>query len=127
MTKEKRIAIIVILSLIFLEIIGAILVVTIGNKKDNLYAEIWYENKLIEEINLSKIEDLKTKEVKLKDDLYIKIEYKKNAIRVVDAPCHTRECIKTNWISSVNKPIICMDLHYKIILKQANNNVDVII
>ncbi len=128
MTKEKKIALFIILGLVLIELVFTTIMIVMNKQNNNdLYAEIWYENKIIETIDLSSVSDNTVKTIVLKEDLYIKIEYKHNSIRVIDAPCHTKECVRTNWISSINKPIICMDLHYKILLKNHNDNVDVIV
>ena len=127
MSKEKRIALFICLGLVLLEIIFMLIMININKANDNVYAEIWCENRLVEQIDLNSINENIVRTIELKEDLFIKIECKHNAIRVIDAPCHTKECVKTNWISSMNKPIICMDLHYKIILKANKDNVDVVV
>ena len=78
-------------------------------------------------LELLNVNGEKVKDIKLNDELTIKVEYKYNAIRTIEAPCHTKECIKMNWTSSVNKPIICMDLHYKIVIERTVDNPDVVI
>ena len=130
MSEKKKIILINIL-LIGITIIIALILLLIfnihNNSNNNLKAEIWYENNLIETIDLTNVEDNVIKDIKLKDDLMITIEYQKNAIRVISAPCITHECEKMGWTSSLTKPIICMHLHYKIILKQNNADIDVVI
>ena len=117
-----------LLLIIGISIIAGILLLINNNKKvDQMYAKIYFENELIEVIDLTKASENIIKDIKLNDELTIKVEYKYNAIRTIEAPCHTKECIKMNWTSSVNKPIICMDLHYKIVIERTVDNPDVVI
>ena len=129
MNNTKKKVILANVILISVVVLVALIIILCTNLKtsDNLKADIYYENKLIKTIDLSSVDKLEKEDIYLKEDLFITIEYKKDAIRVIDAPCHTHECVKTNWTSKPNKPIICLDLHYKIVLSKKGEEVDVVI
>lgn len=129
MKQEMKKAVLANAILILVVIVISLLLIlfTNLNKTNNLKAEIYFENNLIKTIDLSKVDKLIKEDLYLKDDLFITIEYKKDAIRVISAPCHTHECVRTNWTSKPSKPIICLDLHYKIVIKGLGEEVDVVV
>ena len=125
----------IVLCLIVLIIaIIAIVIVESNNHYDKLIASVWYQGTLIDEIDLSTISD----ENKIFNKTYtfsnsidenvkdtIKIEYKKNAIRIISSTCPKKICENTGWTSSSTKPIICMEYGFKIILN--SDEYDVVI
>ena len=124
--KAKKIIPVIILISAIVIISLILLIVTRHKKAEEIVAKIYYENSVIYEVDLSKEDDVRTIEVELKEGLVIKIEVKKDAIRVIDAPCKRKDCMKMNWTSSPNKPIVCLDLHYMIILS-GKSDYDVVI
>lgn len=111
------ITVIVIISL-------TIILINKERNSNNLKAQIWYEDTLVKEIDLNLVSKKTKEDITLPSGVVITIEYDHGRIRTDKAPCRTRDCINTGWVSNVNKPIICMDLHYKIVLIQNDMEVD---
>lgn len=113
--------------LIFVVVLISLILIFVNKQRNssNLKAQIWYEDILVKEIDLTLVAKKTKEEVTLPSGDVIRIEYDRGKIRTDDAPCRTRDCINTGWVSNCNKPIICMDLHYKIILIQKDQDVDV--
>ena len=59
--------------------------------------------------------------------MIIVVEVRKNAIRVVSAPCKNHDCINSSWTSNPKKAIICLDIGYKIILRGVDTPDSVIV
>ena len=129
--KKYKNDIILCAILLIIIVLSIIILNTVNNKSESLTAEIWLQGTLIEKIDLSNLdENLKTSSYKF--DYYgkekvIKVEYKHNAIRVVSSDCPGQICVDTGFSSSPNKPIVCMEYGFKIILKSNENEFDVVV
>ena len=126
MAKKKIILanIILIVAIIITALI--LLLITRTANKQSKSATIWYQNNVIKTIDLSGVDGVVEEDIALDKNITIRISYKTGAIRVISAPCHTHDCIKTGWTSSSRKPIICLDLGYKIVLSD-QDEVDVVV
>ena len=81
------------------------------------FVDFYYKDELITEIDLSKETSEREFEIYLDSSEFIRVRVKKNAIKVVYANCRNHDCVRSGWTSSTNKPIICLDLGYKILIK----------
>ena len=120
----------IILSLVII-IISIILIISFNKNKDgDLIAKLYYYNGeetiIVKEFDLSKYQEAEIVNVDLNDEVTITLEIKKNNIRVVSAPCKKHLCVNQGFTSNPNKPIICLDLEFKIIL-YSNSEVDLIV
>lgn len=105
------------------------LVIRIGVNGENLTAQIWYEDEIIDTINLANQdkEEKKTKTYFFESGDFMIVEYKYNSIRVISASCDNKDCVKQGWTSSVNKSLVCMDIHYKIVIISNYSDYDVVV
>ena len=106
-----------------------VLIITIINISNNdtksLRAEIWLMGNKIDDIDLSLVNDIETKAYRFDyydDEVEIKLEFKHNMIRVVSSDCPNKICVDTGWSDNINKPIICMEYGFKVILKDSLND-----
>lgn len=111
-----------------------VLIITIINISNNdtksLRAEVWLMGNKIDDIDLSLVNDLETKAYRFDyydDEVEIKLEFKQNMIRVVSSDCPNKICVDTGWSDSINKPIICMEYGFKVILKDSLNDYDIVV
>ena len=84
----------------------------------------------IDDIDLSLVNDIETKAYRFDyydDEVEIKLEFKHNMIRVVSSDCPNKICVDTGWSDSINKPIICMEYGFKVILKDSLNDYDIVV
>lgn len=105
--------------------VSLILVFSLGKDK-GCVASITYNGEVIKEIDLDKEGSERLLDVYLHNDVYITVEVKKGAIRVVRAGCKHQDCVRMGWTSSPSKPIVCLDLNYKITLS-GKDSVDVVV
>lgn len=117
---------VILVSLIIVVSIVILVITRVGAQKDNLIATVYYENKVIETIDLSKVSENTLIDICLHDSEYITVEVKKGAIRVVSANCKRGDCKRMGWATTSATPIICLDLHYKIVLS-GESEVDVVL
>lgn len=111
-----------------------VLIITIINISNNntksLRAEVWLMGNKIDDIDLSLVNDIETKAYRFDyydDEVEIKLEFKHNMIRVVSSDCPNKICVDTGWSDSINKPIICMEHGFKVILKDSLNDYDIVV
>ena len=126
MAKKKIILANIILIVAIIVIALVLLLITRTKNDISKTAMIWYQNNIIKTIDLSNVDGVVEEDIVLDENTTIRISYKTGAIRVLSAPCHTHDCIKTGWTTSSRKPIICLDLGYKIVLSD-QDEVDVVV
>ena len=102
--KKLRNDIILIVSLLLVAII-CLVVVLINSKKQNLVAKVYYQNEVVEVIDLSKKEE---------SDYYVQgkhgtvhIHTHDGAIAIIESNCPHQDCVHTGYVNQTNKPIIC--------------------
>lgn len=115
----------IVLIICILVVALIIFLINMNNKDSNVKAIVYYKDEVIYEIDLSEIDEEKEFDIYLDEVEYITVRVKHNAIRVIYANCKHKDCVRSGWTSSTNKPIICLDLGYKIIIK-GNNEVDAV-
>ena len=95
---------ILIISLLVTAIV-ALSVVLILRKKNNLVASVYVQNEIVETIDLSKKEEKDYYVEGLHGTVYIHTH--DGAIAIVESNCPHQDCVKTGYVSTSNRPIIC--------------------
>lgn len=106
--------------------ISLMLALFLKKTNDNLYAVIYYHNEVYDKIDLSNVEEEKTKTYNF-DGKEVVIIYSHNKIRVKSADCHDHTCEKMGETSSPNKPIVCMDIGFMIKIETNSEALDVVV
>lgn len=102
--KLLRNDLIVIGSLLLATIVAIVCVFSFRMKK-NLIAKIHVQNEVVETIDLSKKEE---KDYLIKGiNGYLTVHTHDGAIAVVHSNCPHQDCVKTGYVKTSNKPIIC--------------------
>jgi hypothetical protein len=65
----------------------------------------------------------KTLEIKVSEDAVSIVEFKDGKVRIKEAQCPDKVCVKTGWISKPGEVIVC--LPYKIVIKISGERQDV--
>ena len=123
--KWDVILIIILISLSFIpELIFGI---AMGKSYNGTYAEVTVDGKLYKKIFLSEHKGEDTMELKTEYG-YNTIEIKDNSIRVLDADCRDKICMKPGFISKAGESLVCLPHKLMVEIKSYNNqnNVDVI-
>ena len=122
---------IILCFVILIVIIVTIVFFNIDNNKSKvLNAEVWLMGNKIDEIDLSNITKSETRTYRFdyySENVEIKVELDNNMIRVISSDCPNKICVDTGWTSSPNKPIICMEYGFKILLKNNLNDYDIVV
>jgi hypothetical protein len=113
MKKGDKITAIVIACIIVISSIGVFAYMNIV-KGSHHVAEIKQDGKVIRTIDLDKIDTAEEIKITYKDGYNI-IRIEKGRIRIVDADCPDKLCVKTGWITESGQNIIC--LPHKLIIK----------
>lgn len=125
MDKKYITDIFLTLGMIFLIIIIIIISKT-GIAGENLTAEVWHENVLLDRINLSSVFTNGEKEYDF-DGVHITIKYKKDMIWIDETDCPNERCLENGKISSPTSHIVCTQCNFRIIIKSNVNIYDVIL
>jgi hypothetical protein len=120
--KKYKNDIILVAVILFIAIISLILF-NVLSKKDDLKALVYYDDVLVETIELSDLgEEIVVYNVNAENGEVV-IEAKHNAIRIVHANCDQAYCENVGFSSSTSKPIICIP--NKIYIKLVSSKVEV--
>lgn len=114
-------------SIIICSLLGLLFLHFYNTVPDQPIAQIMVNGSLIKQIDLTN--PLQNRLIKIKGYRGIcRIETKKGAIRMLDAPCPDHICVKTGWISHNRQMIVCVPnrVSIKIIEKNRNNDIDTI-
>lgn len=103
--KKYKVDIIVVGILLIASLIGVLSFNIINNYSSDSIAAIYSMNQLIEEIDLSKENEPRYFFIEGKHG-DVKIEVKKDEIRIVESTCPSKSCILEGLAKS-SKPIIC--------------------
>ena len=90
---------------------------------DGKTAVITLDGEVIDEVDLSKVEDFYTIDVKGKH--HNTIEAEQGRIRVSCADCPDQVCVETGWIEDGSKPIVCLPNRLVIEIKGDSAEVDI--
>lgn len=124
----KKWDIIIIVFLICLSFIPEFIFgVMMGKNYNETYAEITLDGKLYKKIPLSEHRGEDQIEVKTKNGYNI-IEIKDQSIRIIDADCPDKICIKSGFISESGQSLVCLPHKLMIEIKSNDNknNIDII-
>lgn len=121
--KKHYIDIIIISSLLISAVAGVLYFQLAFNDMNNI-AYIYHKNELIQEIDLSKENELRKFDIKGKYGL-LTIGVKKDSIAVLESSCLTHQCVKTGYINKSNHSIVCAYNAIYIVLKNNDSNVDI--
>lgn len=120
--KKLRNDIILIVTLLLVSVIILIIFAT-TRPKNNLSAKILLKNEVIREIDLSKdideefvIDGIKGK---------MNVHFHNHGIEVTSSSCPNKDCIRTGFVSTANKPIICAYNQVYIVIEGSKTNYDV--
>lgn len=119
MKKGDKIAAVLILILIIASCAGVFIYHSYV-KGSHKIAVIKQDGKIIDTIDLTKMKTTKELTVKYNKSHYNLIEIENGKIRIKDADCPDKICVKTGWISEPGQSIIC--LPHKLIIKIEGNN-----
>lgn len=103
---KNKVLIIIAAAIFLLGIAGCFLVLN-APEKDNVV--IKQDDKILYTINLRTAED-KTFDIDYKGHVNT-VEIKDGKIRVKQADCPDKVCVKTGWLSSSAIPIVCLPNH----------------
>lgn len=121
--KKHYIDIIIISSLLISAVAGVLYFQLAFNDMNNI-AYIYHKNELIQEIDLSKENELRKFDIKGEYGL-LTIGVKKDNIAVLESSCLTHQCVKTGYINKSNHSIVCAYNAIYIVLKNNDSNVDI--
>jgi hypothetical protein len=114
---------IILVGVILLIAIISLILFNVLSKKDDLKALVYYDDVLVETIELSDLgEEIVVYNVNAENGEVV-IEAKHNAIRIVHANCDQAYCENVGFSSSTSKPIICIP--NKIYIKLVSSKVEV--
>ena len=116
---------IILVSIILLVAIISLVLFNVLSKKDDLKAMIYYDETLVETIELSKLSDEITVYKVTGENGEVIIEAKHNAIRIVHANCDQSYCENVGFSSSTSQPIICVPNKIYIKLVSSKPEVDI--
>jgi hypothetical protein len=113
MKKGDKITAVVIACIIVISSIGVFAYMNIVKGSHHI-AEIKQDGKVIRTIDLDKIDTAEEIKITYKDGYNI-IRIETGRIRIVDADCPDKLCVKTGWITESGQSVIC--LPHKLIIK----------
>lgn len=113
MKKGDKITAVVIACIIVISSIGVFAYMNIVKGSHHI-AEIKQDGKVIRTFDLDKIDTAEEIKITYKDGYNI-IRIETGRIRIVDADCPDKLCVKTGWITESGQSVIC--LPHKLIIK----------
>ena len=123
MKKGDKIAIILIISLVLLSTIGT-LVYKQYIKSTHNFAVIKLDGKVIQTIDLNGVKAQKQWKIYDKSGNYNLIEVFPGKIRVKDADCPDKICVKSGWLSQAGQMAVCLPHKLIINIEGKSNTVD---
>ena len=104
----KKWDVIIIVALIIISFIPeGVMFITNINKHDSLYVEVYSEGKLYKKLPLSKdsVDTSITIDNELGENI---IEINNEQVKITDADCHDKICVKAHAISKPGESLICL-------------------
>lgn len=86
-------------------------------------AEIKQDGKVIKTVDLDKVKDGQDIRISYDTDHYNIVRIEKGRIRITDADCPDKVCVKTGWITQPGQSVIC--LPHKLIIKIEGGSKDI--
>lgn len=91
----------------------------------NAVAKIYYDNKLVETIDLS-VDKVQTFEIEGYNGVVL-LETKKNAIRVVEEESPLHLCSQMGYIDSSYETIVCLPNKIVVKIEESKNEIDTVV
>lgn len=123
MKKGDKIAALIIIVLLVISTAG-VLIYKNRMESSSRIALIKQDGKLIKTINLSTVKNSEEFIIKYKDNDFNKIKVEKGRIRITDANCPDKICVKKGWISKPGENIVCLPHRLIISIDGKNSNYD---
>ncbi|MHC1721161.1 MAG: NusG domain II-containing protein [Clostridiaceae bacterium] len=122
MKKGDKIAALVIAFMLVISSVSVFLYMNLVKGSHHI-AEIKQDGKVIKTIDLDKV--LESQEVKIAyDNVHFNVvRIEKGRIRITDADCPDKVCVKTGWVTQSGQSIIC--LPHKLIIKIEGGSKDI--
>lgn len=86
-------------------------------------AEIKQDGKVIKTVDLDKVKDGQDIRISYDTDHYNIVRIEKGRIRITDADCPDKVCVKTGWITQPGQSVIC--LPHKLIINIEGGSKDI--
>lgn len=116
---------IILVGVIIIVAVISFILFKVLDKSDNLTAMVYYDNTLVETIELSKLSEEVTVYKIDGENGEVIIEAKHNAIRIVHANCGQAYCENIGFSSRTSQPIICVPNKIYIKLVGSKAEVDI--
>ncbi|GLC28980.1 hypothetical protein bsdE14_03900 [Clostridium omnivorum] len=111
----KKWDVIIIAALIIISIIPeGVMFISNINKHDSVYVEIYSQGKLFKKLPLEKDSEKATYTIKNEFGENV-VEINNGQVKVIDADCHDKICVKAHAISKVGESIVC--LPHKVVVR----------
>ena len=123
MKKGDKIVAILVISLVLISSIGTFFFKQYVKSNHN-FAIIKLDGKIIQTIDLNAVKTQKEWKVFDKAGNYNLIEILPGKIRVKDADCPGRICVKEGWVSQTGQMLVCLPHKLIINIQGKNNTVD---
>jgi len=123
MKKGDKIVMLIMILLVIISLAGVLIYKkhVSGTKK---IAVIKQNSKVIRTIDLNKVNNTETFTVKYNKIHFNKIEIQHGKIRILDADCPDKICVKTGWISNPGQNIACLPHKLIIAIEGNDDNID---
>lgn len=109
---NKRIRVLVIIIVLFLGIsLVALFTIHHNGKQGIVMAEIYRDNKLIQEINLSEVSEPYQMTVEYGEKDYNILEIRPGSVGIIEASCPDLLCKNMGFVDSSLMPITCLPNH----------------
>lgn len=79
---------------------------SVNNPSDNLIATVTRDGKLVTKVDLNKVQE--PQYINLEDGIKLTILAEKGRIRVLDADCPDKICVKAGWLVKPGDRAVCM-------------------
>lgn len=123
MEKKKIRNDLILIFVILALCIGAIVIVLLNRRKDNLVAKVYVRNDVVEVIDLS-IKEERLYEIEGTEG-HLTISAKNGGVAVIHSDCPHQDCVHMGYVYETNHPIICAHNGvYIIIVGKAFNDVE---
>ena len=105
MKKRTWINDIILISSLLVVAAISLVVVLLTRVKTNLIAKVYFQNDVVETIDLSKKEE---RDYRIKGlNGYLTVHTHDGAIAITESNCPHQDCVRTGYVKESNRPIIC--------------------
>jgi len=122
MKKGDKITAIVIACILVISSVSVFAYMKLSKGSHHI-AEIKQDGKVIKTIDLDKVQEGQDIKISYDTDHYNIVRIEKGRIRITDADCPDKVCVKTGWITQSGQSVIC--LPHKLIIKIEGGSKDI--